>query len=106
MPQKDLFIGKYKVRNCLQYGEYKVISNLEPGDVVILDYIPADKLIVVKDSKSQVILGDLDVPKHIRKIMLALLSSNQNHPLFESRVSSIDNQRINSNRLYVSVWTK
>lgn len=106
MPQKDLFIGNYKVKNCLQYGEYKVLSNMGPGDVVTLDYIPTDKLIVVKDSESQVILGDLEVPEHIRKIMMVLLSSNQNPPLYESRVSSIDKQRINNNRFYVSIWAK
>lgn len=106
MPQKNLFIGNYKVRNCLQYGEYKVISSLGLGDDVILEYLPSDKLIVVKDIVNKVILGELEVPEHIRKILVASLSSNHNHTLYECRVSSIDNQRIDSNRFYVSVWMR
>lgn len=106
MPKKDLFIGNYKVRNCLQYGEYKIISSLGLGDDVILDYLPADKLIVVKDSGGKVILGELEVPEHIRKVLAPLLQGNHKNDLLECAVSQADKHLSIDNRIRISIWAK
>lgn len=48
MSQKKYFIEDFKVRNCTQYGEYKIIDQLKSRDEVKIGYDSEEKTIVVK----------------------------------------------------------
>lgn len=111
MSKKDLFIGNFRIRYCLQYGEYTVISNLRPGDELMLEYDSNERLVFVKgkdkSTNNWVILGELEATGHVKDFILPMLQCNSANNIFESKLAvPIDNKQMNINCLYVSIWAK
>ena len=114
---KNLYIGDFRVRNCSPYGEFKVIKSLEIGDEVKIQYDTSEKLIVVlveiivnnnasNPTKKDVTIGELEMPEHIRKVIVPILRGCHKGNLFDCKVSCVDDKQIINNRLRVSIWAK
>ena len=108
---KNLYIGDFRVRNCSPYGQYYIINTLSKGDVLILQYNVSEKLIEVKGkqknpTKTWVVIGELEMPEHVQRVIVPMLMGGHKSDLFDCIVSYVDvNQPIN-NCLRVSVWAK
>lgn len=120
--KKDLYIGDFRIRNCSPYGEYKTLKSLDFGDELKIKYDDSEKLIVVfgekvvenKDDDSKksesdkkcVTIGELEMPVHIRKIVVPVLMGSNQGNLFDCKVSCVDDKQNINNRLRVSIWAK
>lgn len=114
---KNLYIGDFRVRNCSPYGEFKAIKSLEIGDEVKIQYDTSEKLIFVlveiivnnnasNPAKKCVTIGELEMPVHIRKIVVPVLMGSNQGNLFDCKVSCVDDKQNINNRLRVSIWAK
>lgn len=119
---KNLYIGDFRVRNCSPYGEYKTIKSLDLGDELKIQYDASEKLIVVlakkivekkgNDSnkceldKEWAAIGELEMPVHVRRVVVPLLQGNQNRELFECQVSQINKNQSINNQLCISIRSK
>lgn len=108
MSKKDYYIGDFKLSNCTQYGEYEVVSKFKPGKELRIKYEPSSKLIIVKCKKKNewVEIGELELPEHVRKVMVPLLQGKHNEDLFDCKLFSFDINDKSINNLQVTVWAK
>lgn len=118
--KKDLYIGDFRIRNCSPYGEYKTLKSLDFGDELKIKYDDSEKLIVVfgekvvenKDDDSKksesdkkwVAIGELEMPVHIRKVVVPLLKVHQIGDIFECKVSRVYDKQSIDNCLSVTIW--
>lgn len=109
---KNLYIGEFRVRNCSPYGEYKIIDSLVRGDELKIEYNVSEKQIEVlgaqnnNSTKTWVVIGELEMPEHVRRVVVPMLMGACKSNRFDCLVSYIDvNQPIN-NCLRLSIWAK
>lgn len=112
MSQKKYFIEDFKVRNCTQYGEYKIIDQLKSGDEVKIGYDSEEKTIVVKaplkDEETNDIIvwgiiGDVEASEQKEKILIPLLLG-MGSEIFKCKINIIDEKAVINEKLRVSVW--
>lgn len=109
---KKLYIGEFRVRNCSPYGEYKIINTLSTGDVLILRYNVSEKLIEVmreqnnNSAKTLDVIGELEMPEHVRRVVVPMLMGGHKNDLFDCIVSYVDVKQPINNCLRVSIWAK
>jgi len=109
---KNLYIGDFRVRNCCPYGEYKTIDSLCRGDVLILQYNASEKVVEVmgednnNPTKTWVVIGELEMPVHVRRVVVPMLMGACKNNLFDCLVSYVDVKQPINNCLRASVWAK
>ena len=102
MSKKVLYIGDFKIKNCTQYGEYEAIRKLKSGSKLTIEYESKDKVICVKSSGD--VIGELEVPDQISKVMIPLLLGKHKKDLFECKLHPFDPKEMQFDRLQVTVW--
>lgn len=129
MSQKQYYIDDFKVRNCTQYGEYKIIDGLNSGDDVKIEYDKEEKTITVMGREHEQKIkpehnqengtdndqengsednwktfGELEVPEQMRKILVPLLQGLPGSDAFICKMNIADKKVVINERLQVSVW--
>lgn len=120
--KKTLFIGDFKISNCTPYGEYETINAMSSGEELQLVYEPCEEVFVVKSRKAMpqsdknkknersetewLMIGEVEFPEQIKKVMKPLLCGKFKKELFECRLISLGDEVSINDRFQISIWAR